>query len=127
MKFLVDMPLSPGLIAWLRQNGYQADHVSDLGIHKASDLEILQRAYKEELVVITADLDFPRLLAHYQSKGPALILFRGGNFNEKETIALLEKVLKTLNEEDLRNSIIVVEKERVRRRALPITPSERQH
>jgi predicted nuclease of predicted toxin-antitoxin system len=36
-------------------------------------------------VIITADLDFPRLLAVLGSTSPGLILLRGGNYTEAES------------------------------------------
>jgi predicted nuclease of predicted toxin-antitoxin system len=75
VRFIIDMPLSPVLADWLRQQGHDAVHVSDLGLAKALDVEILEFAHREQRVVITADLDYPRLLALAQVEGPGLILF----------------------------------------------------
>ena len=120
MKFLIDMPLSPELAVWLSQNGHDALHVSDLGMARAQDVEILERAWREKRVVISADLDYPRLLALSQSEGPGLILLRGGNFSEQQTRDRLEQCLNLIPHEDLPNSIIVIEHERIRQRRLPI-------
>ncbi len=63
MKFLVDMPLSPALAAWLRNRGHDAVHAVELGFHRSSDADILAHAKSEARTVVTADLDYPRLLA----------------------------------------------------------------
>jgi predicted nuclease of predicted toxin-antitoxin system len=63
VKFLVDMPLSPDLAAWLREQGHDAVHTVALQLDRAPDVEILGRANLEGRTVITADLDYPRLLA----------------------------------------------------------------
>jgi predicted nuclease of predicted toxin-antitoxin system len=47
VNFLIDMPLSPGLAAWLREQGHDAVHAADIGLHRASDAEILVRAKRE--------------------------------------------------------------------------------
>ena len=60
MKFLVDMPLSPTLAAWLKEQGHGAVHAADLGLNRASDLDILARAKQEDRTIVTADLDYPR-------------------------------------------------------------------
>ncbi|MGH6768207.1 MAG: DUF5615 family PIN-like protein [Xanthobacteraceae bacterium] len=62
MKFLVDMPLSPALAAWLREQGHDAVHAAELGLHRAPDVEILAHAKQELRTVVTADLDYPRML-----------------------------------------------------------------
>lgn len=74
MKFLVDMPLSPWLAVWLRGNGHDADHVSTVGLHKAKDHSILEAARQQKRIIITADLDFPQLLAISRTADPGIIL-----------------------------------------------------
>lgn len=123
MKFLIDMPLSPKLAVWLMQQGHDAVHALKLGLARASDTEILERARREQRMVVTADLDYPRLLALAQAEGPSLILFRGGNYSEQEAVDRLRRTLETIPNEELPNSIVVIEKERIRRRRLPLGPS----
>ncbi|HHT9155491.1 MAG TPA: DUF5615 family PIN-like protein [Candidatus Tripitaka sp. YC43] len=120
MKFLVDMPLSPAVALWLVKQGHDAIHASQVGLDRASDLTILEYAERGQQVVITADLDYPRLLALLQAEGPGLILFRRGNYSEQEIIERLKKTLERVQEAELSNSVIVIEKGRVRRRRLPL-------
>lgn len=123
MKFIVDMPLSPKLADWLMQQGYDAIHAMEVGLDRASDEVILNLARKESRVVVTADLDYPRFLALMQAEGPGLILFRGGNYSEKEAVERLKRVFEMIPNEELSNSIVIIEKGRIRRRRLPIEPS----
>jgi len=122
MRFLVDMPLSPELAAWLVRQGQEAVHVVEMKLERASDATILERARNEGRVVVTADLDYPRLLALSQAEGPGLILFRGGNYGEQEARERLARVAETIPLEELPNSIVVIEKGRIRRRRLPLEP-----
>lgn len=114
------MPLSPAVALWLAKQGHDAIHASRAGLDRASDLTILEYARREQQVVITADLDYPRLLALLQAEGPGLILLRGGNYSEQEIIERLKKTLERVQEAELLNSVIVIEKGRVRRRRLPL-------
>jgi predicted nuclease of predicted toxin-antitoxin system len=120
VKFLVDMQLSPALAVWLRQQNHDAVHVHEAGLDQASDNEILDTARQENRVVITADLDFPRLIALVNSRGPGLILFRGGNFNETQVINLMSTVLKSIPAEEIPASLVVVDNKRIRKRPLPL-------
>lgn len=120
MKFLIDMPLSPALAAWLRQQGHDAAHALQLGLDRSPDEAILARARDEARVVITADLDYPRLLALTRAAGPGLILFRGGNYSEQDALDRLRIALDSVAEVDLPHSIVVIEKTRIRHRRLPI-------
>lgn len=123
MRFLVDMPLSPELAVWLEQQGHDAIHAIEVGLHRASDAAILEYGRNEQRVVVTADLDYPRLLALAEAEGPGLVLFRGGNYSEREAVERLRRALETIPIEELANSIVVIEKGRIRRRRLPPAPS----
>ena len=118
MRFLIDMPLSPALAPWLMQQGHDAIHAGAIGLEQAPDGAILERARSEGRVVLTADLDYPRLLALSQAQGPGLILFRGGDYNERECVERLTQVFERISPEVLENSIVVVEKKRLRLRRL---------
>ncbi len=120
MKFLVDMPLSPTLAAWLREQRHDAVHATELGLNSAPDIDILARAKLEGRVVVTADLDYPRLLALAREAEPGLILFRDGAWSDAEIIVRIAEILQVLTAKDIEQAIIVVERDRVRRRKLPI-------
>ena len=116
------MPLSPALAAWLVEQGQDCVHVADLGLDRASDSEILQRARDDGRVMITADLDYARLLVQARSHKPGLILFRRGNYSEREARERLQRVLDVVPQEELHTSIVVIERGRIRRRRLPLEP-----
>ena len=120
MRFLVDMPLSPQLAVWLREHGHDADHASSVGLHNAKDHRIIEIAREQNRIIITADLDYPQLLAISRAKDPGLILFRGGNYNDQEMLQLLKRVLDSYPEEKLKHTVTVVDKVRIRRCPLPI-------
>jgi predicted nuclease of predicted toxin-antitoxin system len=120
VKFLVDMPISPDLAGWLRGEDHDALHASDLSLQRSPDETILAVAKDQNRVVITADLDFPRLVATIGADGPGLILLRGGNYTDAESVECVRRVLMSIDQDDLPKSIIVVDRDRVRRRWLPI-------
>jgi predicted nuclease of predicted toxin-antitoxin system len=95
-------------------------HAADLGLSRATDGEIMERARHEARTIITADLDYPRLLAVASASEPSLILFRNGNWSEADVRIRLGEVLAALSEADIASSIVVVDRDRVRRRRLPI-------
>ena len=124
MKFLIDMPLSPELAAWLRSRQHDARHATELGLARAPDAEIMATAQKKGRTIVTADLDYPRLLALGRSSGPSLILFRDGVWSEVEVIEHMEELLGALTPGEIESSIIVIERHRIRRRRLPLTESK---
>jgi predicted nuclease of predicted toxin-antitoxin system len=114
------MPLSPELAQWLRAEGHDAVHANELSMNRSPDAEILQAAARGGFVVITADLDFPRLLAKLGSTGPGLILLRGGNYSEAESRDGVRRRPDVIAHAELPRSIVVVDSERIRRRWLPL-------
>jgi predicted nuclease of predicted toxin-antitoxin system len=69
--------------------------------------------------VITADLDYPRLLALARSEQPGIILFRGGNYSEQEAIERVAHAMALITEEEFSSSLITIERWRIRKRRLP--------
>jgi predicted nuclease of predicted toxin-antitoxin system len=114
------MPLSPQLAAWLVDGGHDAVHATAIGLSMAPDMEIMEVARQEHRTIVTADLDYPRLLAAARAAEPSLILFRGGSWSEADVRSRMETVLASLDTSDIVGSVIVVERERVRRRRLPL-------
>ena len=74
-------------------------------MHQSPEAEILQSAAGTGRVVITADQDFPRLLAALGSTGPGLILLRGGSYSESESRDCARRVLMSIPQTELSRSL----------------------
>jgi predicted nuclease of predicted toxin-antitoxin system len=101
-------------------HGHDAVHANDLAMHQCPDSELLRFTANDNRVTVRADLDFPRLLAGMGVAGPAIILLRGGNYSEAESLDCLRRVLKSIPPADLPESIVVVDRVRIRRRRLAV-------
>ncbi|MGH7268284.1 MAG: DUF5615 family PIN-like protein [Candidatus Rokuibacteriota bacterium] len=119
MRFLIDMPVTPKAVQHLQGAGHDAVHASSVGLSEVTDREILAVARREGRIVVTADLDYPRLLALEAADGPGIILFRGGSYSDDEMLGLLDRVLARATVLDLERSITVVDRARIRRHPLP--------
>jgi predicted nuclease of predicted toxin-antitoxin system len=62
-RLLLDQGLPADAAGLFRELGYDCRHVSELGLQKASDEQILVLAAEQRRVVITLDSDFHALLA----------------------------------------------------------------
>ena len=114
------MPVTPDAVIHLLETGHDAIHVSSVGLARATDHEIIEMARRDRRVVVTADLDYPRLVLLGDATGPGIILFRGGSYSDDQMLTLLDRVLARATQLDLEHSIIVVDRHRIRRRQLPI-------
>lgn len=75
MNVLLDMGVSPSLTAVLESRGHAAVHAHQVGMDRAADVDLLAFARERGQIVITADLDFPRLLALSAAEGPGIFYF----------------------------------------------------
>jgi predicted nuclease of predicted toxin-antitoxin system len=89
----------------------------------ASDEEIFDHAARDDRVVVSADTDFGTLLAIRQETSPSVILFRhGSQHRPAEQAALLKANLPQIADALEAGSIVVIQPDRIRIRALPLIP-----
>src|SRR5205823_223324 len=109
------MPLPPAMAVLLRELGHDAVHAGEVGLHRAPDDEILTRAAQESRIVVTADLDFPRLLSTAERASTSVILFRGGDFDDTAAFSFMRRALKAMGQTGDRQFILSVDRVRIRR------------
>ena len=63
MNFLIDECLRHLVGAGLRNAGHDAIHVGDVGLHSATDEQVMSLAVEQSRIVVSADTDFGELLA----------------------------------------------------------------
>jgi predicted nuclease of predicted toxin-antitoxin system len=121
MRFLVDNPVSPLVAEMLRKAGHDAVHVREYGLQADSDTVILERASKENRVIISADTDFGFLLARSKKSKPSVVIFHHSfpHRPQQQGKILLDNLtqLSTALEQ---GSFIVFESRRIRIRTLPM-------
>ena len=123
MRFLIDNALSPAVGEALASAGHDAVHVRSLQMHAASDEDIFDLAAREGRVVVSADTDFGTLLAARKSASPSVILFRhGSQHRPTDQVALLQANLPQLASALEAGSVVVIQPDRIRVRALPLIP-----
>lgn len=121
MRFLIDNALSPWVAEGLRQAGYDASHVRDLGMAASPDEEIFALAAEQGRVIVSADTDFGTLLAVRQESQPSVILFRRGiERRPREQLRVLLANLEAVAEDLEAGSLLVIEEKRLRLRRLPL-------
>jgi predicted nuclease of predicted toxin-antitoxin system len=123
VRFLIDNALSPAVGEALAIAGHDAVHVRALQMHAASDEDIFDLAARESRIVVSADTDFGTLLAARKSASPSVILFRhGSQHRPTDQVALLQANLPQLAAALEAGSVVVIQPDRIRVRALPLIP-----
>jgi predicted nuclease of predicted toxin-antitoxin system len=75
-RILLDQGLAPHAAAILRHYGLDAVHVSEIGMERAEDMQIPERARSDERVCVTLDHDFHAHLALTGNGRPSVVLLR---------------------------------------------------
>ena len=124
MKFLVDMPLSPKTVEFLKNLGYEVVRVSELGMAKSKDKDIFDYAKQNEMVLLSMDLDFGNILAYTHSKKPSVIIFRLQYPSPEHVNSLLSSNLSNIKKDLMKGAIVIIEDLKIRIRDLPINEKE---
>ncbi|MGO1591734.1 MAG: DUF5615 family PIN-like protein [Ancrocorticia sp.] len=120
MRLLLDQNLSWRLIELLAADGIEASHVRNLGMHSATDSEILSYAAANGFTIVSQDSDFSVLLAQSRASTPSVILLRIPHVVTAAEIAdVLLTNLGALVEDIEAGAIVSMGPERVRVRRLP--------
>jgi predicted nuclease of predicted toxin-antitoxin system len=121
LRFLVDNALSAVLAEKLIGAGHDARHVRDLGMQAATDEEIFDLAAGEGRIIVSADTDFGTILALRRTAEPSVVIFRrtSGRRPSEQAMLPLEQLPRVVDALE-RGSVVVIEEDRLRIRALPI-------
>ena len=114
------MGLAPRTAVYLKGLGFDAVHLLNLGLKTLPDTEVVKLAESESRVVVTFDLDYPRIIALQKAAKPSVILFRLERFTTDEVHKILAGLVMKYKDELLAGAIVVVDPHQVRLRMLPI-------
>lgn len=120
MKLLLDQGLPRSAAALLTESGFDSVHVADIGLSKADDSEILQKALADEHVVVTLDADFHMLLALGEALNPSVIRIRIEGLKAAALTKLLLTVIRETESELKQGAAVTVDEDRIRLRLLPL-------
>lgn len=120
-RVLLDQGLPRSTAKLLSAAGWDAAHVGDIGLSRAEDSRILERARQEERTCVTLDADFHALLATNEAKSPSVVRIRREGLNGKAICDLLLKIWPLIESAVNEGALVTITERSVRVRALPIT------
>ncbi len=94
MIIWIDAHFSPSIAAWINRNfvSFQAQSVRSLGLQRADDRVIFDAARQANVVVMTKDADFLKLIDQF-GPPPQIIWITCGNTSNLKMRVILEKSL----------------------------------
>jgi len=120
MRFLADMGVNIRVVEWLPNNGHDAKHLREEGLHRMPNGEIFTKAIHQNRIIITFDLDFGEIVALSKGKKASVVLFRLHNTRTSHVIRRLSITLKDAADALEKGAIVVIEESRHRVRDLPL-------
>ena len=120
MRVLLDQGAPADAARSFRLGGWECSHVSELGMHQATDLQIVELAVETKSVVITLDADFHALLAVRRMAAPSVIRLRKEGCRAESLIAIVQPVLLHYAKELQNGCLISVKERKVTCHLLPI-------
>lgn len=125
MKLLLDSQISAEVAAWLRRLGHDVREVrEDSQLRGAKDEMLVQAAWREGRVLVSASPAFARLISREGSWRPGAILLLAGDPRPRAQRLVLETLLQRLPETKLMTSLVLVEGHRARVYPLVVRPTE---
>ncbi|NOT55658.1 MAG: DUF5615 family PIN-like protein [Deltaproteobacteria bacterium] len=120
MKFLADMGISLKTVAFLHGLGHDAVHLSEQGLERLPDPDIVEKARQEGRIALVHDLDFGELVAASGARLPSVITFRLRNMHPARVNSALQNILAQHGEALEQGAMISVTEGQVRIRRLPL-------
>lgn len=120
MKLLLDQGTPRSAAGLLRWAGLDAVHTGEAGLAEAEDEEIIQKAAREDCIVVTLDADFHAYLALTRAQKPSVIRIRIEGLRAEEFSSLLQHVLRQCADDLLAGAMISVTDSQIRVRRLPV-------
>lgn len=120
-QIILDQGLPRDAAIELRRREWDCDHVSDLGMSRSDDEEIIARARETNAVIVTLDADFHMLVALSGVSVPSVIRVRIEGLSDLELANILEATLLRHSAEIKSGSLISIKPYRTTVRKLPIS------
>lgn len=99
MKIWIDAQLSPATAAWINRNfdDIEAESVGSLGLRDALDHQIFRQARQQEVVIMSKDRDFLKLIEQH-GPPPQIIWITCGNTSNAKMKQILSASLPKTKE-----------------------------
>ena len=113
-SFLVDEDLPASLVAELRNQRYQAEHIYDAGLQGHSDEDVFQYAQTHQQAIITNDLDFSNIKQYTPPHHGIIVLRLANSVPPAQRNHHVLQAIQQLQGQQLENTLVIVELQRIR-------------
>jgi predicted nuclease of predicted toxin-antitoxin system len=119
-RLLLDQGLPRSAARFLTEAGWDVIHVGEIGMSRAEDADILDRARTESRVCVTLDADFHSLLATRGERSPSVVRIRKEGLDATGLVLFLQRVWRIVEPALASGAMVTITDRTIRIRALPI-------
>jgi len=113
-RILVDENIPQSVREWLKKKGFKTTCVSESNLKKSKDFIIAEYAAKNNMTILTLDLDFAQIY-HTVKKGTLSVIVVKANPSTTDNILETLKVASDkINLHEVDNKLIIITKKRIR-------------
>lgn len=116
MLFKTDENLPEELAALFRESGFDCLTAVGQGLAAQPDHVVSAVCCEEGRILVTLDVGFANIRAYPPSEWPGFIVFRLAIQDTLHLLAVAERLVRALREQDLENELWIVEETAIRRR-----------
>jgi len=117
MQIKLDENIHPDVAELLKGEGQDVLTVWDENLRGSTDETIARVVQHEQRTLITLDLDFADIRTYPPNQYAGIIVLRVGSHSRKHVLAVITRLLPTLNAQDPKGQLWIVDEQCVRIRA----------
>lgn len=121
LHLLLDQNIPEEIARWLRGKftAWRVTHVKEIKLDGQSDPEIFRWAQTNQAIVISYDEDFADTRSFPLGSHHGIVRLRVWPTTVEETQAAIERLLTQVSISDLKGSLIIIDREKIRLRRKP--------
>jgi predicted nuclease of predicted toxin-antitoxin system len=120
MKFLLNENISPSIVPFFQKIRWNAVHASTLGLQGKSDIQIVEYAIREDLIIIRHDLDYSRIVSLSGKDKPSVLSFRLEKISKNILFSLVSLNKIQLEHYLQKGALVSIDESGFRFRLLPV-------
>lgn len=113
IKFLLDAGVPRTIQKFLKDQGYKAVHVADIGLMSAIDGDIYDYAQSHSYILITRDKGFGNLL-EYASAEIGIVVIKDLNLGAREIAEIFVSAWAEISTDQLSGVLVIIDRNKVR-------------
>jgi predicted nuclease of predicted toxin-antitoxin system len=112
--FLVDENIPRNVRDWLKKKGFEVTYVSETNLRMAKDQIIAEYAVKNNLTILTLDIDYAQIYHTLRRGTLSVIVVRANPSTASNILETLIIAHQKINLKEVKNKLVMITRKRIR-------------